>query len=192
MARRKYWLALPSPLCCVTARPGAALQQIARSHQWPVLSVSPEMRFSLAASVGSASNARGATTVMAGKAVGSADRGPVGRRSGVVSPDRRFHRFACHHRRRAPGIGAEPTDAASEKRISGETLNTRPLVRPGDLLEAAPGLAVTQHSGEGKANQYFLRGMNLDHAPTSPSGSTACLSTCAPTATARAMPTSTS
>jgi hypothetical protein len=60
-------------------------------------------------------------------------------------------------------LEAEPTDAASEKRISGETLNTRPLVRPGDLLEAAPGLAVTQHSGEGKANQYFLRGMNLDH-----------------------------
>src|SRR5882757_3113322 len=77
-------------------------------------------------------------------------------------------------------LEAEPTDAASEKRISGETLNTRPLVRPGDLLEAAPGLAVTQHSGEGKANQYFLRGMNLDHGTTSPSGSTACRSTCAP------------
>src|SRR5260370_9975202 len=60
-------------------------------------------------------------------------------------------------------LEAEPTDAASEKRISGETLNSRPLVRPGDMLEAAPGLAVTQHSGEGKANQYFLRGMNLDH-----------------------------
>src|SRR5882757_4124174 len=77
-------------------------------------------------------------------------------------------------------LEAEPTDAASEKRISGETLNTRPLVRPGDMLEAAPGLAVTQHSGEGKANQYFLRGMNLDHGTTSPSGSTACRSTCAP------------
>ena len=60
-------------------------------------------------------------------------------------------------------LEAEPTDAASEKRISGETLNTRPLVRPGHMLEAAPGLAVTQHSGEGKANQYFLRGFNLDH-----------------------------
>ena len=40
-------------------------------------------------------------------------------------------------------LEAEPTDAASEKRISGETLNTRPLVRPGDMLEAAPGLAVS-------------------------------------------------
>jgi hypothetical protein len=56
-----------------------------------------------------------------------------------------------------------PTDAASERRISGETLNTRPIERPGEVLEAAPGLIVTQHSGEGKANQYFLRGFNLDH-----------------------------
>ena len=60
-------------------------------------------------------------------------------------------------------LESEPTNAASEKRFSGETLNTRPLQRPGDILEATPGLAVTQHSGEGKANQYFLRGMNLDH-----------------------------
>lgn len=60
-------------------------------------------------------------------------------------------------------LESEPTDAASEKRISGETLNTRPVPRPGEILEAAPGLIVTQHSGEGKANQYFLRGMNLDH-----------------------------
>jgi outer membrane receptor protein involved in Fe transport len=60
-------------------------------------------------------------------------------------------------------LEAEPTDAASERRISGETLNTRPIERPGEMLEAVPGLIVTQHSGEGKANQYFLRGMNLDH-----------------------------
>jgi hypothetical protein len=57
----------------------------------------------------------------------------------------------------------KPTDAASEQRISGETLNTRPVTRPAEILEAAPGLIVTQHSGEGKANQYFLRGFNLDH-----------------------------
>jgi TonB-dependent Receptor Plug Domain len=47
--------------------------------------------------------------------------------------------------------------------VSGEDLNARPVTRPGELLEAAPGLSVTQHSGEGKANQYFLRGFNLDH-----------------------------
>jgi hypothetical protein len=48
-------------------------------------------------------------------------------------------------------------------RVSGEELLSRPVTRPGEILEAAPGLVVTQHSGEGKANQYFLRGFNLDH-----------------------------
>lgn len=38
-----------------------------------------------------------------------------------------------------------------------------PLSRPGEAVEVVPGLIVTQHSGEGKANQYFLRGFNLDH-----------------------------
>ena len=31
------------------------------------------------------------------------------------------------------------------------------------MLETVPGMVVTQHSGNGKANQYFLRGFNLDH-----------------------------
>jgi hypothetical protein len=39
----------------------------------------------------------------------------------------------------------------------------RPVYRTGEVLEAVPGLVVTQHSGDGKANQYFLRGFNLDH-----------------------------
>ena len=46
---------------------------------------------------------------------------------------------------------------------TGEELDARPVTRPGEILEAVPGLIVTQHSGEGKANQYFLRGYNLDH-----------------------------
>jgi hypothetical protein len=60
-------------------------------------------------------------------------------------------------------VETAPTDAASERRVSGETIIERPIGRPGEALEAAPGLIVTQHSGEGKANQYFLRGFNLDH-----------------------------
>src|SRR6516164_295705 len=60
-------------------------------------------------------------------------------------------------------LESQPTDAASERRISGETINERPVQRPGEMLEAVPGMIVTQHSGEGKANQYFLRGFNLDH-----------------------------
>ena len=47
--------------------------------------------------------------------------------------------------------------------VPGAALNARPVTRPGEILEAVPGLVVTQHSGEGKANQYFLRGYNLDH-----------------------------
>ena len=52
---------------------------------------------------------------------------------------------------------------ASQMTISGEDLNARPILRSTDILEAAPGLAIVQHSGSGKANQYYLRGYNLDH-----------------------------
>jgi len=56
-----------------------------------------------------------------------------------------------------------PPNMASQITIAGEELNARPVTRPGEILEAVPGLLVTQHSGDGKANQYFLRGFNLDH-----------------------------
>lgn len=52
---------------------------------------------------------------------------------------------------------------ASEGVIGQMDLAIRPLLRPGDILEAIPGLIVTQHSGSGKSNQMFLRGFNLDH-----------------------------
>jgi outer membrane receptor protein involved in Fe transport len=47
--------------------------------------------------------------------------------------------------------------------VTSEQLELRPVLRTGELLEVVPGLIVTQHSGDGKANQYFLRGFNLDH-----------------------------
>ena len=47
--------------------------------------------------------------------------------------------------------------------ISGVDLNSRPVTRPGEILEAVPGLAVVMHADGGKANQYYLRGWNLDH-----------------------------
>lgn len=53
--------------------------------------------------------------------------------------------------------------AASEGGVAGADLEVRPLLRPGEILEATPGLIATQHSGGGKANQFFLRGFNLDH-----------------------------
>jgi hypothetical protein len=61
------------------------------------------------------------------------------------------------------GPGNLQPAAASQQLISGEELNERPVSRVGEVLEAVPGLIATQHSGEGKANQYFLRGFNLDH-----------------------------
>ncbi|MDB5970418.1 MAG: TonB-dependent receptor [Hydrocarboniphaga sp.] len=53
--------------------------------------------------------------------------------------------------------------SATEGYVTAEQLSERPISRAGELLEFVPGLMVTQHSGEGKANQYFLRGFNLDH-----------------------------
>src|SRR5207253_3089444 len=53
--------------------------------------------------------------------------------------------------------------AASEGTIAGSDLLVRPLLRTAELLEAMPGMIAAQHSGTGKANQYFLRGFNLDH-----------------------------
>ena len=53
--------------------------------------------------------------------------------------------------------------AGSEGVIGYQDLQNRPLMRVGELIENVPGLIATQHSGTGKANQYFLRGFNLDH-----------------------------
>lgn len=47
--------------------------------------------------------------------------------------------------------------------VTQEQLDARTVYRPGELLEVVPGLVVSQHSGEGKANQFYLRGFNLDH-----------------------------
>ena len=55
------------------------------------------------------------------------------------------------------------SSAASQGTISAALLKSRPALRPGEVLEFVPGVIVTQHSGDGKANQYFLRGFNLDH-----------------------------
>jgi len=55
----------------------------------------------------------------------------------------------------------ERADAASQGTV--DDLDQRPRARTGEVLEVVPGMVVTQHSGGGKANQYFLRGFNLDH-----------------------------
>jgi outer membrane receptor protein involved in Fe transport len=54
-------------------------------------------------------------------------------------------------------------NSAGEVTVGAEQLQDRPILRAGEILETVPGLIITQHAGGGKANQYFLRGFNLDH-----------------------------
>lgn len=54
-------------------------------------------------------------------------------------------------------------DSANVGTVTQEQLEARTVYRPRELLEAAPGLIVSQHRGEGRANQFCLRGFNLDH-----------------------------
>ena len=54
-------------------------------------------------------------------------------------------------------------DSATEGTVTPKQLEDRPVLRTGEILEEVPGLVISQHSGEGKANQYYLRGFNLDH-----------------------------
>ena len=85
-------------------------------------------------------------------------RGARGRRASQVVASAQQVEITGHY---LNGVGT--SDAASQGSVRGERLADLPLLRPGEVLEFVPGLIVTQHSGDGKANQYFLRGYNLDH-----------------------------
>ncbi len=54
-------------------------------------------------------------------------------------------------------------DSANVGTVTKKQLESRAVYRAAELLEATPGLIISQHSGEGKANQFYLRGFNLDH-----------------------------
>jgi hypothetical protein len=54
-------------------------------------------------------------------------------------------------------------ESGSQGTVGATELQDRPILRSGEVLETVPGLIITQHAGGGKANQYFLRGFNLDH-----------------------------
>ncbi len=54
-------------------------------------------------------------------------------------------------------------DSATQGTVGATEIQDRPILRSGEILEAVPGMIITQHAGGGKANQYFLRGFNLDH-----------------------------
>jgi hypothetical protein len=57
----------------------------------------------------------------------------------------------------------DEANSPAEGQVGSAELQMRPFLRRGELLEVIPGMIITQHSGDGKANQYFLRGFNLDH-----------------------------
>jgi hypothetical protein len=79
----------------------------------------------------------------------------------VVTGRRTFRNLAERENPRENLVGI--AGSASEGAVTGRQLDTRPILRAGELLESIPGVIVSQHSGEGKANQYYLRGFNLDH-----------------------------
>ena len=54
-------------------------------------------------------------------------------------------------------------ESATQGTVGQTELVDRPILRSGEVLETVPGVIITQHAGGGKANQYFLRGFNLDH-----------------------------
>ncbi len=54
-------------------------------------------------------------------------------------------------------------ESATQGTVGAQEIEDRPILRSGEVLETVPGLIITQHAGGGKANQYFLRGFNLDH-----------------------------
>jgi outer membrane cobalamin receptor len=54
-------------------------------------------------------------------------------------------------------------NSATQGTVGATEIQDRPILRSGEILETVPGVIITQHAGGGKANQYFLRGFNLDH-----------------------------
>ncbi len=54
-------------------------------------------------------------------------------------------------------------ESATQGTVGATEIQQRPILRSGEVLETIPGVMITQHAGGGKANQYFLRGFNLDH-----------------------------
>jgi hypothetical protein len=87
---------------------------------------------------------------------------PIPRRNGASNTDLNALDEIVVVGRRQNLLGA--TISASQGTVGADQIKQRPLQRVGDLVEFVPGMVATQHSGSGKANQYFLRGFNLDHA----------------------------
>ena len=79
----------------------------------------------------------------------------------TVTGHRTFRDLAALDTKEGELVGIAP--AASAGVTTPAQLRDRPIWRAGDVLETVPGVVISQHSGTGKANQYYLRGFNLDH-----------------------------
>ena len=79
----------------------------------------------------------------------------------TVTASRTFKNLAELENPRETLVGI--ANAGSEGAITAAQLAVRPINRAAEILETVPGMVISQHSGEGKANQYYLRGFNLDH-----------------------------
>jgi TonB family protein len=60
-------------------------------------------------------------------------------------------------------LASRPISAASSFSVRDREFALRPIGSVQDILRVTPGLVLVQHSGGGKANQYFLRGFDSDH-----------------------------
>jgi len=80
---------------------------------------------------------------------------------GVVTSARTFRNPADVDHPEDSLVGV--ANAASEGAVTAKQIQSRAIMRAGEILETVPGVVISQHSGEGKANQYYLRGFNLDH-----------------------------
>ena len=101
----------------------------------------------------------GLASVLCGLTVTEAARGDEGT-SGSLADSSRLQEVTVTAQR-LQLLGTAST--ASEGAVDDQELQLTPQYRPGQLLETVPGLIVTLHSGEGKANQFLMRGYNLDH-----------------------------
>jgi hypothetical protein len=79
----------------------------------------------------------------------------------IVTGKRTFGNLADAEHPEANLLGL--ASAASQGAVTAGQIESRPIMRAGEVLETVPGVIISQHSGEGKANQYYLRGFNLDH-----------------------------
>jgi hypothetical protein len=79
----------------------------------------------------------------------------------TVTAPRTFRNLADLENPKESLVGV--ASASSEGAVTAAQLQMRPVNRAAEVLESVPGLIISQHSGEGKANQYYLRGFNLDH-----------------------------